>query len=155
MAFLSFISGFVAALSLVAVILAAVYIRLKRKPEKGKSIRGYLDLIPDLSQEQRLQVQEIRRTFLPKVERIREQLRLKRGELADLLFTEPAERHEIDRVAGEILRHQSELEKEVIEHILEEKELLSASQRRKFYQIIVDQFSAGGVGVHDIKSRKN
>lgn len=155
MALLSFISGFAAALFLGAIILAAVYMRLKRKPEKGEPIRGYLDLIPDLSQEQRLQVQEIRRTFLPRVEGIREQLRLKRAELADLLFAEPAERPAIDRATGEILRRQSELEKEVIEHILEEKALLSPSQRRKFYQIIVDQFSAGGLGVHDIKSRKN
>jgi len=154
MAFLSFVSGFVAALLLGALILLPVYMRLKRNREKGKLIQGYLDLIPDLSQEQRLQVQEIRRTFLPRVEGIRGQLRVKRAELADLLFAEPAERSAIDRVAGEILRHQSALEREVIEHILEEKELLSASQRRKFYQIIMDQFSAGGLGVHDIKSRK-
>ena len=155
MAFLSYISGFVTALFLGAIILTAVYMRVKRKPEKAEPIKGYLDLIPNLSQEQRIQVQEIRQTFLPRVEGIREQLRSKRAELADLLFAEPAESPAIYRVADEILRCQSELEREVIEHILEEKELLSASQRRKFYQIIVDQFSAGGLGVHDIKSRKN
>lgn len=155
MAFLFYISGVMTALFLGAIILGAVYMRLKRKPEKGEPIQGYLDLIADLSQEQRLQVQEIRRTFLPRVEGIREQLRLKRAELADLLFAEPTERPVIQAVADEILRHQSELEKEVIEHILEEKALLSASQRRKFFQIIVDQFSTGGLGVHDIKSRKN
>ena len=49
---------------------------------------------------------------------------------------------------------ESELEKEVIEHILEEKELLAPSQKRKFYEIIVDQFSFGGLGVHDVKGRK-
>jgi hypothetical protein len=155
MDFLSYIFGFMSALFLGAIILAAVYRGLKRKREKREPVKGYLDLIPDLTQEQRLQVQEIRRTFLPRVEGIREQLRLKRTELADLLFGEPAERPAIDTVADEILGCQSKLEREVIEHILEEKNLLSASQRRKFYQIIVDQFSAGGLGVHDIKSRKN
>jgi Spy/CpxP family protein refolding chaperone len=80
---------------------------------------------------------------------------LKRAELADLLFAEPAERPAIEAAADEILRRQSELEREVIEHILEEKALLSPSQRMKFYQIIVDQFSAGGLGVHDIKGRKS
>jgi Heavy-metal resistance len=155
MDFLSYISGFMSALFLGAIILAAVYIGLKRKPEKGEPVKGYLDLISGLSQGQRLQVQEIRRTFLPRVEGIRQQLRLKRTELADLLFAEPAERPAIDTVADEILRCQLKLEREVIEHILEEKNLLSVSQRRKFYQIIVDQFSAGGLGVHDIKSRKN
>ena len=155
MTFGSFVSGFTAALFLGVIILAAAYLRLKRKQEKGGPIKGYLDLIPDLSQEQRLQVQEIRRTFLPRVEGIREQLRSKRAELADLLFAEPAEGPAIQAAADEILRHQSDLEKEVIEHILEEKALLSPSQRRIFYQIIVDQFSAGGLGVHDITSRKN
>lgn len=155
MAIIFFISGFMAALFLGAIILAAFYLGLKRKRERGGTIKGYLDLIPDLSQEQRLQVQEIRRTFLPRVEGIREQLRSKRAELADLLFAEPAERPAIELVADEILRHQSELEREVIEHILDEKEILSASQRRKFYRIIMDQFSAGGLGVHDIKSGKN
>jgi len=152
MAFLSYISGFMTALLLGGIIFAAISIRLKRKNEKGKPVKGYLDLIPDLSQEQHLRVQEIRRTFLPKVEGIRNQLRLKRAELADLLFAEPAERPAIEAVADTILRHQSELEREVIEHILEEKALLSASQKRRFYQIILDQFSAGGLGVHDITS---
>ena len=44
-------------------------------------------------------------------------------------------------------------EHEVIEHILEEKELLTPSQNQRFYEIIVEQFSGGGLGVHDVKSK--
>jgi Spy/CpxP family protein refolding chaperone len=113
-----------------------------------------LDLIPDLSEAQRNQVQEIRRVFLPKVDKIRQSLYIKRAELADLLFIEPADREKIYAVAEQILRHQSDLEKEVIEHILEERELLSPSQKRIFYQVIVQQFATGGLGVHDVKGRK-
>ena len=56
-------------------------------------------------------------------------------------------------MAKRILDHQSELEREVIEHILEEQELLTPSQKRKFYEIIVEQFASGGLGVHDTKER--
>lgn len=111
-------------------------------------------MIPDLSEVQRNQVHEIRRVFLPKVDKIRQSLYTKRAELADLLFIEPADREKIYAVAEQILHHQSEMENEVIEHILEEKELLSPSQKRKFYDIIVQQFASGGLGVHNVKGRR-
>jgi len=56
-------------------------------------------------------------------------------------------------LAQSILECQSELELEVIEHILEEKELLNPEQQRSFYDIILQQFAQGGLGVHDIKQR--
>lgn len=113
-------------------------------------MKGYLDLIPDLTAEQKKAVQEIRNTFLPKVGQIRENLRRERFELAKLLFADPPDKNRIYAVAGQILLHQSDLENEVIDHILEEREILSPSQQRKFYEIIVEQFSSGGLGVHDV-----
>jgi len=148
-----FLLGFVSALAAIAVSMAAVYFRMKRSRSKTTAIKGYLDLIPDLTQEQRAQVQEIRLTFLPKVGQIRENLRRERAELAKLLFADPPDRERIYAVARQIIQHQSELEDEVIEHILEERELLSPSQQRKFYEIIVEQFSAGGLGVHDVRGK--
>lgn len=149
-----FFYGLVTGLVVVAATLAAIYWRLKLKRTKPTNIKGYLDLIPDLTQRQRDQVQEIRRVFLPRVDEIRQNLYLKRAELAELLFAEPPDRSMIDEVAQQIMRHQSELEKEVIDHILEEKEILSPSQKRKFFDIIVEQFSLGGLGVHDVKGRR-
>ena len=153
MSVLCFAFGFITALLLVVIVLTAVYCRLKRIRKKEADIKGYLDLIPDLTKRQRDQVQEIRSVFLPKVEGIRKDLRLKRAELADLLFAEPTDGPRIKATAEQIIRHQAELEDEVIEHILEEKEILSPAQKRKFHEIIVKQFSAGGLGVHDIKAR--
>lgn len=147
-----FLFGCAAALLLAALILAWVYTCLKRSRDRKSRIKGYLDLIPDLTEPQRARVQEIRKGFLPKVAGIRQEMCSKRALLAELLFEEPANRSLIYRMAEEILAHQSELEKEVIEHILEEKELLSPSQKRKFYEIIVEQFASGGLGVHDVKS---
>ncbi|MBP1725510.1 MAG: hypothetical protein H6Q51_808 [Deltaproteobacteria bacterium] len=154
MTLVSFLLGLVSGLILVAASVAAVYWHLKRRRSRRLNIQGYLDLIPDLSEEQRRQVQEIRRVFLPKVAKIRQQLYLKRAELADLLFTESPDRQKIFAVADEILHHQSELEHEVIDHILEERQILTPAQERRFYTIIVDQFGSGGLGVHDVKGRR-
>ncbi len=149
-----FLLGFVSALVLVAVALTVVYVSLRRSRNNKTVIKGYLDLIPDLTEEQRALVQEIRRTFLPKVGQIRQNLRRERAELAHLLFADPPETEKIHAVARQILNHQSELENEVIEHILEERELLSPSQQRRFYEIIVEQFASGGLGVHDVRGAK-
>jgi len=151
----AFVYGFLTALVFVFILLSAVYVYLKRLRVNKADMKGYLDLIPDLSEPQKAQLQEIRRVFLPKVEGIRQDMRRNRAELAELLFDEPAERDKIYAVSGEILGHQAALEHEVIEHILEEKEFLTASQKRKFYEIIVEQFSTGGLGVHDVKTDKN
>jgi Spy/CpxP family protein refolding chaperone len=145
-----FTLGIVTALVTAAATLSALYFYLK-STRKKPSIKGYLDLIPDLSSKQMEQVQVIRNTFLPKVNQIRENLRRERAELAKLLFADPPDREDIYAIARQILEHQSELENEVIEHILEERELLSPSQQRRFYQIIVEQFSTGGLGVHDVR----
>jgi Spy/CpxP family protein refolding chaperone len=146
--------GFAAALVAVAIGFAVLLFRLKRRSARRVAMRGYLDLIPDLSEEQRAQVRQIRETFLPKVRGIRESLRLERGELARLLFEEPPDRERIFEVARKILLHQSDLENEVIEHILEERELLNPAQRKKFQEIIIEQFSSGGLGIHDVRGRR-
>jgi Spy/CpxP family protein refolding chaperone len=149
-----FLAGFVTALLMAAAVLYGLYELTRRNRAHSPDVKGYLDLIPDLSKEQREGVQEIRRTFLPKVQGIRQNLRRERAELASLLFSEPTDRIRIDEVARQILDHQSELEREVIEHILEEKELLTPSQKQRFYEIIVEQFSSGGLGVHDVRGAK-
>ena len=150
----SFVYGFLTALVLICIALAALYVTLRKIRERKTNIKGYLDLIPDLTGNQRAQLQEIRRVFLPKVEGIRQDMRLKRAELAELLFAEPTDRTRIYEVAETIIGRQSELEHEVIEHILEEKELLTPSQKQRFYEIIVEQFSWGGLGVHDVRAGK-
>lgn len=149
-----FALGVVTALAAAAATLAALYFYLKSTRNVSPPIKGYLDLIPDLTPKQREEVQEIRHTFLPKVKQIRENLRRERAELAKLLFADPPDRNRIYAIARQILLHQSDLENEVIEHILEEREILSPSQQRKFYEIIAEQFASGGLGVHDVRGTK-
>jgi Spy/CpxP family protein refolding chaperone len=128
-------------LTLIA-LLASRYIRVRRKP-----IRGYLDLIR-LSEEQKQQVEEIRRDFLPRVAGIRQALRQQRLELNDLLFAEPPDMRAIEGKSRDISKLQAQLEREVIEHIIQEKQLLAPEQRRQFYEVIRGEFEKGGLGVH-------
>jgi Spy/CpxP family protein refolding chaperone len=132
-----------------------MYLYLRQSRKRAADIKGYLDLIPDLTPEQRNKVQEIRKTFLPKVDALRRNMRSRRAELAELLFDGAAERSKLDAVVEQIIQHQAELEREVIEHILEEKEILAPAQRRQFHDIIVAQFSSGGVGIHDLGRRSS
>lgn len=133
--------------AIVIIQLAAKLIaRLRQKP-----IRGYLDLIA-LTDEQKRQVEDIRRDFLPKVEEIRQSLRQKRLQLNDLLFTEAPDMKVVAEKSNEISALQARLEQEVIDHILQEKELLSPEQKREFYQVIRNEFEKGGLGVHGERS---
>lgn len=115
---------------------------IRRKP-----IRGYLDLI-ELTQDQKRQVEEIRKGFLPEVAEVRQALRQKRLELSDLLFAEDPDMRAIEAKSTDITCLQRELERRVIDHILQEKELLSPGQRRQFYEVIKREFDKGGLGVH-------
>ena len=143
-----FLFGFLTAVVIVVIIIVALYLKSRPNPS---NIKGYMDLIPNLSNEQRLKVHDIRQTFLPKVEKIRRDLCGYRYDLAKALFSEPTYRDKVLQISQAIIRCQSELEQEVIDHIIEEKELLSPEQQKKFFDIILEQFAHGGLGVHDVK----
>jgi len=129
-----------------AIILIQLAVRLIARIRQ-KPIRGYLDLIA-LTNEQKRQVEDIRRDFLPKVEGIRQSLRGNRLQLNELLFAEVPDLKIIEEKSNEISALQAKLEREVIDHILQEKELLSPEQKREFYQVIRSEFDKGGLGVH-------
>ena len=129
-------------LLMVIILLASRFIGVRRKP-----IRGYLDLIK-LSEGQKRQVEDIRRDFLPRVAEIRQALRQRRLELNDLLFAEPPDMQAIEGKSNDISKLQAQLEREVIDHILQERELLSPDQKRQFYDVIRTEFEKGGLGVH-------
>jgi Spy/CpxP family protein refolding chaperone len=142
---------FLILLSAIIIIQLAVRLiaRIRQKP-----IRGYLDLIA-LTNEQKRQVEDIRRDFLPKVEGIRQSLRDNRLQLNELLFAEVPDLKTIAKKSNEISALQAKLEREVIDHILQEKELLSPEQKREFYQVIRNEFVKGGLGVHGERGATN
>jgi hypothetical protein len=148
---INFIFGFLLATVIFAIITGLLYARLFSKSKNIENAQGYLDLIPDLTDAQRRQVMEIRKVFLPKVAKIRENLCKKRLDLAHALFDEPSDMHKIKAIGEQVRNYQTKLENEVINHIIEEKQLLTPPQIRKFYETILDQFSLGSLGIHDVK----
>ncbi|MBI5533802.1 MAG: periplasmic heavy metal sensor [Deltaproteobacteria bacterium] len=122
----------------------------RRSPSRPQ---GYLDFI-ELSEEQRRQVAEIRRVFLPRVAALRTQLRALRSELVEQLFAAPTKRARAKATVVRISRLQQELELEVLDHILQEKELLTSSQQRQFREVIAQQFQDGGLGIHDARAAR-
>ncbi len=130
-------------LSAIVLIIVVNRVRLSRR----KPIRGYLDLI-ELTTDQKQQVEEIRKSFLPEVAGVRQSLRQKRLELSELLFAESPDMQAIEAKSLEISNLQRDLEKKVIDHILQEKELLSPAQKRQFHKVIRSEFEGGGLGVH-------
>jgi Spy/CpxP family protein refolding chaperone len=134
---------FLILLSLIIIVILINRVRTMRR----KPIRGFLDLI-ELTEDQKQQVEDIRKGFLPEVAGVRQALRQKRLELSDLLFAEDPDRWAIEAKSMEISNLQRELETKVIDHILEEKELLSAEQKKQFYAVIRSEFEGGGLGVH-------
>jgi Spy/CpxP family protein refolding chaperone len=131
---------------LAAIVLIQLAVRLYVRMRQ-KTIRGYLDLIT-LTEEQKRQVEDIRRDFLPKVAGIRQSLRDNRLKLNDLLFAEAPDKKLIAEKNNEISALQAKLEQEVIDHILQEKNLLTQEQKKEFYQVIRNEFEKGGLGVH-------
>lgn len=142
----SFFIGFFTGICVVGFYL---YLAKRANPSPQK-IRGYLDLIPSLTEDQKEKLEDIRKVFLPKVAQIRRDLRSKRRVLADLLFSDVTDRQAITKQMEEITTLQIKLEEEVIDHILEEKMLLTPEQQGQFYRIIIDQFQAGGLGIHGV-----
>ncbi len=130
-------------LSAIVLIMIINRVRLSRR----KPIRGYLDLI-DLTADQKQKVDEIRKNFLPEVAGVRQSLREKRLELSELLFAESPDKQAVEVKSQEISNLQKDLEKKVIDHILEEKDLLSAEQKKRFHEVIRREFEGGGLGVH-------
>lgn len=150
----AFIAGFLLATILFAAVTGILYTRLRRRKKHMARIQGYLDLIPGLTDAQRRRVIDIRRTFLPRLQGIRENLCRERLELAHALFEAPPDMRRLQVLGNRVRNCQADLENEVIDHILEEKQILTPAQNQKFHEIIRDQFSWGGLGIHDIRARQ-
>jgi Spy/CpxP family protein refolding chaperone len=77
-----------------------------------------------------------RKAFDERTAAIRELLSHKRTELVSVLSQPLPDREKIDSLTKEIGIAQTELEKEVINHILQAKEILTPEQQKKFLDLI-------------------
>ena len=77
-----------------------------------------------------------RKVFSEDIDQKREILNHKRNELVELISQPTPEAEKIDSLLVEIGNAQTELEKDVVNHILHEKELLNPEQQKKFLDLI-------------------
>lgn len=96
----------------------------------------YMCLQLALSDSQKQEMETFKKVFDERTVTIRENLSYKRNELIKLLNNPSPHRAKIDSLIKEIGISQTELEKEVVNHILQEKELLTPEQQKKFFDLI-------------------
>jgi Spy/CpxP family protein refolding chaperone len=92
-----------------------------------------------LSDSQRQSVEACRKVFTEGIGQKREILNHKRNELVDLISQPAPNPEKIDSLLQEIGTAQTELEKDVVNHILHEKGLLDPEQQKKFLNLIKGQ----------------
>jgi len=134
------ILGVILLIAINVCVLATVGYRWKcRQSEKicqGHTPGEYLCQQLSLSDSQKEKMEILRKNFDAKTFKIRETLSSKRNELVKLLSEPQLDSNKIDSLIKEIGWAQTELEKEVINHILQEKETLTPEQQEKFLDLI-------------------
>jgi Spy/CpxP family protein refolding chaperone len=89
-----------------------------------------------LSDSQKQNMEVCRKVFSEDIDQKRGILNHKRNELVELISQPTPEAEKIDSLLVEIGNAQTELEKDVVNHILHEKGLLNPEQQKKFLDLI-------------------
>jgi len=90
-----------------------------------------------LSPEQKEQRDRIRKTFSPKIQSIRSELHRERCALGDLLMKDEPDTVLIEKKIDQIGKLQTDIEREVIYHLLREKSILTPDQRQQFLNTVL------------------
>jgi Spy/CpxP family protein refolding chaperone len=92
---------------------------------------------------QRRKMHDLRRSLVEEIFPIRDGLMTKREELVGLLTVETPDLSAIDKKLSEINGLQSKTQHAVIDHLLKEKEFLSPSQQKKYFNLICNRLCPG------------
>ena len=116
------------------------FLRCPRRQGICHSLKPHLSL----SESQLKQLKPLEKSLELKMEKLRILLREKRGELVDLLTEPQPDQKAIANKLNEIASGQVELEKEIVTHLLQIKEILTPMQQKKFFALIEDRLCPGG-----------
>ncbi|HID93110.1 MAG TPA: periplasmic heavy metal sensor [bacterium (Candidatus Stahlbacteria)] len=136
----------------VAVLATAGYHWRGRRAEEqhhragGHSPTSFLHRELALSESQVRQMESLGRPLEQKIDRIKEELREKRAQLVDLLMEPQPNREEINVKVSEIESLQTGIQKLIIDHLLQQKEILTPEQQKKFFSIISERLCPGHQG---------
>jgi Spy/CpxP family protein refolding chaperone len=106
---------------------------------------GFMQSELKLTAEQEARWQPLRERFQATVARLHPALQAKRAELVQGVAAPVPDRRRIDAIVEEIQDLQTELQKECIQHMLDEKQILTPEQREKFLGAIRSRLLAEGM----------
>jgi len=103
---------------------------------------AYEDL--DLSGDQRARMEAGRDRFLKALDEIREKIIARHLELMDLIAADPTDRQAMEAKFQEIRSLQQLMQGNVMDHLLEDKQILTPEQRAKFFALLKARIRAQG-----------
>jgi Spy/CpxP family protein refolding chaperone len=90
----------------------------------------------DLSKDQQARIEAGRDRFLLALDEIRDKMASAHLEMIDLVAADPADRQSIEAKFEKIREGQRSMQSLVVEHLLEDKRILTADQRTKFFAVL-------------------
>ena len=110
----------------------------ERHHENRHARQDFLHRELSLSDDQAEQMKRMKETLMLDIKPIRGALGAKREQLVELLMADEPDRLKIRSVVSEIDSLQSRLQRQVIDHLLEQKQILTAQQQKNFFSVIKD-----------------
>jgi len=116
--------------------------------ESGESSCNFWYKHLSLSESQKSRMEALDKPFRSKVNQLKDQLRRKNDELSELLLESNSTAEGINAKLDEIATLQAELQKVVVAHLLKIKEMLTPEQQKRFFSMIIEELSPGGMSRH-------
>lgn len=110
-----------------------------REVEQGDFMKHHLGL----TDEQITKIKTCRKKCIPNIEALSSKMRERREELVKELMAEVPDSLRIDQILQQVDSIQVAVQREVVKHLLLEKEIYTPDQRKKFFSIISEHFSGG------------
>lgn len=110
----------------------------ERHHENRHAQQDFLHGELSLSDDQAEQMKRLKEALISNMKPIRAALRAKREQLVQLLMATEPDHSKIDVLVSEIDSLQSKLQKQVIDHLLQQKQILTDQQQEKFFSVIKD-----------------
>ncbi len=116
--------------------------------ESGQSSCSFLHKHLSLAESQKSRIEVLHKPFRSKVDQLKTEFRQQKDELSDLLLEPNPTAESINAKLDEIAALQVELQKVVVAHLLEIKEILTPEQQKRFFAMIIEELSPGGMSRH-------
>jgi len=111
----------------------------EEEAEPGHYMKRHLGLTDD----QLDKMKTFQATLHPQIEALSQRMKEKRLDLVKELMTESPDSMRIEQILHQVDSLQAALQREVVKHLLLEKEIFTPEQREKFFSIVLERFSVG------------